>query len=72
LDFPLAPVILGLVLGELMEKNLRRAMALSGGGWEILFSSNLAVGIWVLAGVSLFLPAIQRGIAMGRGRCSPP
>ena len=28
-DFPLAPVVLGLVLGPLMEKNLRRAMALS-------------------------------------------
>jgi putative tricarboxylic transport membrane protein len=32
LDFPLAPVVLGLVLGPLMERNLRRAMALSGGG----------------------------------------
>jgi putative tricarboxylic transport membrane protein len=59
MDFPLAPVILGLVLGGLMEKNLRRAMALSGGGWEILFSSPLAVAIWILAGVSLLLPALR-------------
>lgn len=59
MDFPLAPVILGLVLGGLMEKNLRRAMALSGGGWEILFSSPLAVAIWVLAAVSLILPALR-------------
>jgi putative tricarboxylic transport membrane protein len=59
-DFPLAPVILGLVLGGLMEKNLRRAMALSGGGWEILFSSPLAVTIWVLAGMSLTLPTLRR------------
>ena len=60
MDFPLAPVILGLVLGGLMEKNLRRAMALSGGGWEILFSSPLAVAIWILACVSLLLPALRR------------
>jgi putative tricarboxylic transport membrane protein len=59
MDFPLAPVILGLVLGGLMEKNLRRAMALSGGGWEILFSSPLAVAIWFFAGVSLVLPALR-------------
>jgi putative tricarboxylic transport membrane protein len=59
MDFPLAPVILGLVLGGLMEKNLRRAMALSGGGWEILFSSHLAIAIWILAGVSLLLPALR-------------
>lgn len=59
MDFPLAPVILGLVLGGLMEKNLRRAMALSGGGWEILFSSPLAIAIWILAGVSLLLPTLR-------------
>ena len=43
LDFPLAPIILGLVLGPLMEKNLRRALSLSGGDWQVLFSSPLAI-----------------------------
>jgi putative tricarboxylic transport membrane protein len=60
MDYPLAPVILGLVLGGLMEKNLRRAMALSGGGWEILVSSPLAIVIWILAGISLCLPAVRQ------------
>ena len=58
--FPLAPLILGLVLGGLMEKSLRRAMALSGGGWEILFSSPIAVGIWLLAVASLVVPPLMR------------
>jgi putative tricarboxylic transport membrane protein len=58
--FPLAPVVLGFVLGALMEKSLRRAMALSGGGWEILFSSPLAIGIWVLALAMLALPLLRR------------
>ncbi len=56
--FPLAPVILGLVLGPLMEKNLRRALSLSGGDWTVLFSSPLAIGIWILALASLFLPTL--------------
>lgn len=43
-------MILGLVLGPLMEKNLRRALALSGGEWGVMFSSPLAVSLWVLAG----------------------
>jgi putative tricarboxylic transport membrane protein len=60
MDFPLAPVILGLVLGGLMEKSLRRAMALSGGGWEILFSSPLAIAIWILAVFSLCQPRLRR------------
>jgi len=54
--FPLAPVILGLVLGPLMEKNLRRALALSGGEWGVMFSSPLAVALWVLAAAALVLP----------------
>ena len=54
--FPLAPVILGLVLGPLMERNLRRALALSGGDWSVMFSSPIAIGLWALAGASLVLP----------------
>jgi putative tricarboxylic transport membrane protein len=55
-NFPLAPVILGLVLGPLMEKSLRRSLALSGGEWSILFDSPIAVVLWLLAIASLLLP----------------
>ncbi len=58
--FPLAPVVLGFVLGGLMEKSLRRAMAISGGGWEILFSSRLSVAIWVVAALCLFASLWRR------------
>lgn len=57
-DFPLAPVLLGLVLGYLMEINLRRAMAISNGEVGFLFSSPIAVVLWILAGLSLFAPTI--------------
>jgi putative tricarboxylic transport membrane protein len=56
--FPLAPVILGLVLGPLLEKNLRRALALSGGDWDILFSSGLALLLWAAAALILVLPGL--------------
>ncbi|TVR53751.1 MAG: tripartite tricarboxylate transporter permease [Gemmatimonadales bacterium] len=55
---PLAPVILGLVLGPLMEKNLRRAMALSDGDWGVLVASPLSVSIWVLAASVLLAPPL--------------
>ena len=58
LDFPLAPVVLGLVLGPLMERNLRRAMALSGGEWGVLFDSPVAITLWCLALVSLAAPVV--------------
>jgi putative tricarboxylic transport membrane protein len=60
LDFPLAPVVLGLVLGPLMEKNLRRAMALSGGDAGVLFDSPIALTLWALALGSLAAPFILR------------
>jgi putative tricarboxylic transport membrane protein len=56
--FPLAPVILGLVLGPLMEKSLRRAMALSGGEWGILFDSPIALTLWALAAAGLVVPPL--------------
>ena len=58
--FPLAPVILGLVLGPLLEKNLRRSLALSGGDWSVLASSPIAIGLWVAAVGALTLPPLAR------------
>ncbi len=56
MDFPLAPVILGLVLGSLMEVNFRRALALSNGDLGILFGSPIAIALWALAAFSLIAP----------------
>jgi len=63
LGFPLAPVVLGLVLGPLMEKNLRRSLALSGGDWGVLFDSPIAIALWILALASLAAPILLRRIA---------
>ena len=64
--FPLAPVILGLVLGPLMEKNLRRALALSDGDWGVLFSSPLAIALWLAGAAALAAPAVTSWRRLGR------
>ena len=58
LGFSLAPVILGLVLGEVLEENLRRALAMSGGDWSILLQGPMTK--WLLAAtlVALFGPML--------------
>lgn len=66
LGFPLAPVILGLVLGELMETNLRRAMIYSSGSWGILFSSPITIGLWALTLISLVAPLIVSAVMRRR------
>lgn len=60
MDFPVAPVILALVLGPLMEVNLRRALSLANGDWSVLVGSPLAIGLWVMVALSLVLPLITR------------
>ncbi|MEQ8665280.1 MAG: tripartite tricarboxylate transporter permease [Rhodospirillales bacterium] len=71
LDVPLVPVIMGVLLGNLMEANLRRAMTISDGDWTALFASGLSIGLWVVAVVGFVLPIvfgpmIRRRMAMRR------
>jgi putative tricarboxylic transport membrane protein len=56
LDVPTVPIILGILLGNHMEDSLRRAMVLSGGEWEYLFSSRIAIGLWIAAIVGFIAP----------------
>lgn len=56
LDFSLAPVILGFVLGGLFENNLRRALSISGGDWGILIQDYKSVTLYVLAVMVVIAP----------------
>jgi putative tricarboxylic transport membrane protein len=60
LDFPTAPIILGFVLAELMEQNLRRALAITNGDISILFESPISITLWVLAVLVLVVPIFLR------------
>ncbi|PLY01840.1 MAG: tripartite tricarboxylate transporter TctA [Desulfuromonas sp.] len=56
LGIPLVPVILGILLGNEMEVNMRRALQISDGDWSILLGSPLAIGIWAIAVAGFVLP----------------
>lgn len=56
LGFDMAPIVLGFVLGKVMEVNLRNALALSGGEIGIFFSSPVSIILWCLALVVVLLP----------------
>ncbi len=65
-DFPIAPVVVGLILGPMAEQQLRRALAISQGDVLVLFTSPLAAILLGLAALALILPMILR--ARGQGR----
>ncbi|MBC7283323.1 tripartite tricarboxylate transporter permease [Hoeflea sp.] len=58
LDVPLVPVILGVLLGNQMEANMRRAMTISDGDWSALFASPLSIGLWLFAFFGFILPIV--------------
>lgn len=58
LDVPLVPVILGVLLGNQMEVNMRRAMTISDGDWTALFASPLSLGLWIFALLGFLAPLI--------------
>lgn len=60
LEFPMAPLILGFVLGEMLEVNLRRALSISSGDFSILWQSPICKVILVGIFIVLFvLPLIK-------------
>ena len=64
--YPIAPVVVGLILGPLAEQQLRRALAISQGDPVALFTSPIAAVLFVIAAAALIIPLILR--ARGRGQ----
>lgn len=57
-----APLLLGFILGPMMEENLRRAMLISRGDWGVFINRPLSAGLLIAAGLLLImvlLPAIK-------------
>ena len=60
LDFPLSALLLGFILGDMMESNLRRALSISNGDLGILVSSPITIGLWALVIAMVALPFWRR------------
>ncbi len=58
--FPLPPVLLGLVIGPLLEQELRRSLAISGGDPLIFFTRPIATTIIGVAILLTLLPQFVR------------
>ncbi len=61
-NVPMAPLILGFVLGDMMEQNLRRALSITNGDASILVESPISIGLWLAAAAMLLLPPLLRSL----------
>ena len=56
---PLAPAILGLILGPLLEKSLRTSLEMSAGDYSIFFTRPIALGLIIASIAILVISALH-------------
>ncbi|MDI6755029.1 MAG: tripartite tricarboxylate transporter permease [Thermodesulfobacteriota bacterium] len=66
--FGLAPLILGMILGDLAEVSLRRAMLLSNFDPTILITRPISAGFLIFSALSLCYPLIQKYLLKNKGK----
>jgi len=63
LDYPAAPLILGFVLGDSMERSLRQSLMMSQGDLSILVSRPLSATMLILTALVLIVPMFRKANA---------
>lgn len=63
LDFQLAPMVVGLVLGPQIEKHLREGLIMSQGDVSVFYTSPIAVAIWILVAAVMVMGSLRRLLA---------
>jgi putative tricarboxylic transport membrane protein len=67
-NYPLAPLVLAIVLGDKAEEAFRQSLLGSQGSMSVFFSNALVASIMTLGLIALFWGAIQRGWTILRAR----
>src|SRR5690606_20415499 len=63
MSVPMAPMMLGVVLGDMMVQNLRRALSITNGEIGILFESLISISLWIAAVLVGVVPPLLRKLA---------
>jgi putative tricarboxylic transport membrane protein len=67
-NYPLAPMVLAIVLGDKAEEAFRQSLLSSQGSLGIFFSNGLVASIMALGFIALFWPMIQNAFVILRRR----
>jgi putative tricarboxylic transport membrane protein len=62
LEYPIVPLVLAMVLGNLMEKNLRQALVLSAGSFDVFYTRPIAAGFLLIALLAYASPLIRMAL----------
>jgi putative tricarboxylic transport membrane protein len=67
-DYPIAPVVIGLILGPMAENQLRRALSISLGDPLVLVQSPISATLLALSALALIAPFALRGLSRFRAQ----
>ena len=64
MKYPMAPPVLGIILGDLLDLNLRRGLLLTQGDPTPFFVRPISVVLWIIILVSILMsiPAVSRRV----------
>jgi putative tricarboxylic transport membrane protein len=65
--FPVAPAVIGLILGPLAESQMRRALAISQGDPSVFVTQPISAALFVLTAIVLLAPLVARAMRRRRG-----
>jgi putative tricarboxylic transport membrane protein len=74
LNYPMAPLVLGIVLGDILDKSLRRGLVLSDGDLTPFFTRPISVVLFLLVAGTILLniPAVHRAAVAAWARVKAP
>ena len=59
IDYPMPPLILGFILGGMMEKNLRRALIINDGSYSFLWERPISLTLFIIMIVIILIQIYQ-------------
>jgi putative tricarboxylic transport membrane protein len=62
MKYPMAPLVLGIVLGDLLDLNLRRGLGLTNGDWTPFFTRPISAALCAIVVLTILMsiPAVSR------------
>jgi putative tricarboxylic transport membrane protein len=65
--FPVAPAVIGLILGPLAESQMRRALSISQGDPSVFITQPISASLFLLTAIILLAPLVARAMRRRRG-----
>jgi putative tricarboxylic transport membrane protein len=59
-DYPIAPLVLGVILGGMLEENFRRAVKLARGDYTVFLTKPISLLFILLAILSIVVPLVKK------------